>query len=142
MSAPKPVPPASTVPRVRNENTLRAVRPNWKNNAFDRQTDDEESEDGHPGEVQHETRRRREEEREEEAEPKRVGKYEGGGRLRNIGDARSPSKKEVEDHNLTHVPYRNQRLHCARGRGQQDRRIREFSFDCCFPGRYAKELLA
>ena len=136
------VPPASPVPRVGNKGTLRAVRPDRKNNGIDRQTDvmeqDEASEDGHPGEVQHETRREC-----EEAEPKRVGKYEGGGRLRNIGDPRLPSKKEVEEHYLTHVPYRNCCLHCVRGRGkdldhrkalEEDRRIGEFSFDYCFPG--------
>ena len=93
-----------------NDGTFRAVRPDWKINGIDRQTyvmeQDEESEDRHPGEVQHETRRRREEEREEEAEPKSlVGKYEGGGCLRDIGAP--SSKKEVEEHYLTHVPYRN-----------------------------------
>ena len=70
------------MPRFGNEGTLRAVRPDWKNNSVDRQTDvveqDEESGDGHPGEVQHETRRGRQEEREEEEEPKRMGKYDKG----------------------------------------------------------------
>ena len=79
----------------------------------------------------------------EEEEPRRVGKNEGVGRMRNIGDPRLPSRKEVEDHYLTHVPYRNWCPHCVRDRGkdldhrksvEEDRRIREFSFDYCFRG--------
>ena len=75
--------------------------------------------------------------------PQRVGKGEGVGRMRNIGDPRLSSRKEVEEHYLTHVPYRNWCPHCVGGRGkdldhrkavEEDRRIREFSFDYCFPG--------
>ena len=138
LSAPKKVPPASTVLRFGNEGTYSGVRPDRKNHCIDRQTDvmdqDEESEDRHPGEVQHETGR----EREEEAEPKRMGKYEGGGRLRNIGDPGLPSRKEVEELFRTQVPYRNS---CLRGKDldhskalEEDRRSRGFSFDY-FSGR-------
>ena len=136
------VPPASTVPRVGNEGTLIAVRPDRKNNGIDRQTDvmeqDEASEDGHPGEVQHETRRECEEGREEEAEPKRMEKYEGGGRLRNIGDPRLPRQEGGGGALPDSCPYRNWCPHCVRGRGkdldhrkalEEDRRIRECSFD-------------
>ena len=75
-------------------------------------------------------------------EPGRKGKEEGR-RLRSIGDPRLPSVREVEEHNLTHLPYRNWCPHCVRGRGKDldhrkslddDRNIREFSFDYCFPG--------
>ena len=63
---------------------------------------------------------------------------EEGRRLRSIGDPRLPSQKEVEEHNLTHLPYRNLCPHCVRGRGKdldhrksldEDRNVREFSFD-------------
>ena len=63
--------------------------------------------------------------------------------MRSIGDPRLPSPREVEEHNLTHLPYRNWCPHCVRGRGKdldhrksldEDRHIREFSFDYCFPG--------
>ena len=33
--------------------------------------------------------------------PRRIGREEAGGRMRNIGDPRLPSQKEVEDHYLT-----------------------------------------
>ena len=79
----------------------------------------------------------------EEEEPQRIAQEEEGGRMRNIGDPRLPSKREVDNHYLTHVPYRNWCPHCVRGRGkdldhwksvQDDRRIPEFSFDYCFLG--------
>ena len=66
-----------------------------------------------------------------------------GARIRRLGDPRLPSAKEVEEHYLTHVPYRNWCPHCVRGRGkdldhrraiEDERKIREFSFDYCFPG--------
>ena len=76
-------------------------------------------------------------------EVRRMGPGEEGARMRNIGDPRRPSAKEVEEHYLTHVPYRNWCPHCVRGRGKdldhrkgldEDRSVREFSFDYCFPG--------
>ena len=76
-------------------------------------------------------------------EPGTVDRDEGGARWRKIGDPRLPSRKEVEEHYLTHVPYRNWCPHCVRGRGKdldhrrsidEDRKVREFSFDYCFPG--------
>ena len=81
--------------------------------------------------------------KEREEEPRRIGPEEGGARMRSLGDPRLPSKAEVEAHYLTHVPYRNWCPHCVRGRGKdldhrkgldEDRRVREFSFDYCFPG--------
>ena len=54
-----------------------------------------------------------------------------------------PSEAEVEDHDLTHLPYRSWCKHCIRGRGketshqqqsQEDRSVPEFHMDFCFPG--------
>ena len=54
-----------------------------------------------------------------------------------------PDAREVEEHNLTHVPYRNWCPHCVMGRGkdldhrrsvEDARQVREFSFDYFFPG--------
>ena len=76
-------------------------------------------------------------------EPGRIGDRQGGAIMRRLGDPRLPSKKEVDEHNLTHLPYRNWCPHCVRGRGKDldhrravddERRVREFSFDYCFPG--------
>ena len=75
--------------------------------------------------------------------PGRTAAGEGVGGLRSLGDPRLPSEKEVVEHNLTHMPYRNWCPHCVRGRGkdldhrravEDERRIREFSFDYFFPG--------
>ena len=76
-------------------------------------------------------------------EPRRIEREESKRRMRNIGDPRLPSQKEVDEHFLTHVPYRNWCPHCVRGRGKDldhrkslddDRCLREFSFDYCFLG--------
>ena len=54
-----------------------------------------------------------------------------------------PTRDEVEDHNLTHLPYRSWCRHCIRGRGKEtshqqqdgeDRTVPEFHMDFCFPG--------
>ena len=109
---------------------------------------DEEKVGEEPGEVNaHEGQGRggqMEEEKEEEAEPRRIEQgEEEGRRMRNIGDPRLPSKKEVDARYLTHVPYRNWCPHCVRGRGrdldhrrsiEDERRVPEFSFDYCFMG--------
>ena len=53
-----------------------------------------------------------------------------------------PSQKDVDDHYLTHLPYRNWCRHCVRGRGKEMAHNRgniekgevpEFHFDFCFP---------
>ena len=106
---------------------------------------EEEARGEEPVEVDmHENQRRGDtKEGKEDGEPRRIGQEEEGGRMRNIGDPRLPSAKEVTDHYLTHVPYRNWCPHCVRGRGKdldhrkgldEDRRLREFSFDYCFLG--------
>ena len=77
-------------------------------------------------------------------EPQRIVPNEGvGQRMRNIGDPRLPTQAEVDNHNITHVPYRNWCPHCVRGRGKdldhrrsvdENRYVHEFSFDYCFMG--------
>ena len=76
-------------------------------------------------------------------EPGRIGEDQGGAIMRSLGDPRLPSQNEVDEHNLTHLPYRNWCPHCVRGRGKDldhrravddERKIREFSFDYFFPG--------
>ena len=62
-----------------------------------------------------------------------------------IADPRMPTSAEVEDHNLTHLPYRSWCVHCVRGRGEQtshrrqgprpESAIPEIHMDYCFVGR-------
>ena len=58
-------------------------------------------------------------------------------------DPRRPTEKEVELHNLTHLPYRNWCPICISAKGKdldhrkdvrEARGLPEFSFDYCFPG--------
>ena len=57
--------------------------------------------------------------RERLEDPQRVVPETGiGGRMRSIGDPRLPTQAEVDDHNITHMPYRNWCPHCVRGRGK------------------------
>ena len=64
-------------------------------------------------------------------------------RVKSITDPRKPTEKEVEDHNRTHLPYRNWCPHCVRAKGKdldhrkavtEERGLAEYSFDYCFPG--------
>lgn len=87
----------------------------------------------------------------EELAGEEPGKIEGGRigvdgqerRVKALGDPRRPTKKEVEEHEKTHVPYRSRCEHCVRGRGRdldhradagEERRLSEYGFDYCFPG--------
>ena len=54
-----------------------------------------------------------------------------------------PAQDEVDDHDLTHLPYRSWCRHCIRGRGKEtghfqqkesSRTVPEFHMDFCFPG--------
>ena len=65
------------------------------------------------------------------------------GRVKRMIDPRRPTEQEVEDHNRTHLPYRNWCPHCVQARGkdldhrksiEEERGLAEFSFDYCFPG--------
>ena len=57
-------------------------------------------------------------------------------------DPKLPTKLEVEEHNLTHLPFRSWCRHCVRGRGRElphlrtveDPAVHEFHFDWAFPG--------
>ena len=80
---------------------------------------DEETRGEEPGEVNvHENQGRGRKEKEDEGTPRRMGQEAEGGRMRSIGDPRLPSKTEVVNHCLTHVPYRNWCPHCVWGRGR------------------------
>jgi len=63
--------------------------------------------------------------------------------VQRMGDPRRPTQMEVEDHNRTHLPYRNWCPHCIKAKGkdldhrkaaEEERGLNEFSFDYCFPG--------
>ena len=63
--------------------------------------------------------------------------------LRKLMDPRLPSVEEVEQHNLTHLPYRNWCPICIKAKGKdldhrvavdKERGISEYCFDYCFPG--------
>ena len=58
-------------------------------------------------------------------------------------DPRKPTQEEVDEHELTHLPYRNWCPICVRGKGKEldhrksidePRGLSEYSFDYCFPG--------
>ena len=60
-----------------------------------------------------------------------------------LNDPRRPSQAEIDDHELTHIPYRNWCSICVRCRGrdldhrkavEEVRGVSEYAFDYCFPG--------
>ena len=63
-------------------------------------------------------------------------------RVKRMHDPRKPTVQEVEDHNRTHLPYRNWCPYCVQAKGKdldhrksikEERGLAEFSFDYCFP---------
>ena len=73
----------------------------------------------------------------------RKGKEEDGRDMRKLIDPRRPTKEEVDEHDLTHLPYRNWCPICVKAKGKElDHRksidepkgLSEYSFDYCFPG--------
>ena len=63
--------------------------------------------------------------------------------VRRLQDPRLPSQKDIELHELTHLPYRNWCPVCVRCRGRdldhrkavdEERGVSEYAFDYCFPG--------
>ena len=63
--------------------------------------------------------------------------------VKRMTDPRKPTEREVEDHNRTHLPYRNWCPCCVQAKGKDmdhrteikdERALNEFSFDYCFPG--------
>ena len=80
---------------------------------------------------------------EEDAEEEKEDAAENGmRRCVKMQDPKLPSKAEVEEHELTHLPYRSWCRHCVRGRGKElphkksleDPTVHEFHFDWSFPG--------
>ena len=78
-----------------------------------------------------------------------IGDAEIGRRHCVVTDVMSPSAEEVDNHNLTHVPYQPWCPHCVRGRGKNDAHRRHhqtamhelknpdmvaYSIDCAFLG--------
>ena len=77
----------------------------------------------------------------EEAE--KLEAKEDSRKLRNLADPRKPTQAEVDEHNLSHLPYRNWCVICVKTKGrdldhrksiEEDRGLSEYSFDYCFPG--------
>ena len=69
----------------------------------------------------------------------------GHRRVKNMLDPKLPSQAEVQQHNLTHMPYRSWCHHCVRGRGKEmdhkrkkkeddELNVSEYHMDYCFPG--------
>ena len=63
--------------------------------------------------------------------------------VKELVDPRRPTEREVEEHERTHLPYRNWCDVCVRGKGRdsdhrkevgKERGLSEYSFDYCFPG--------
>ena len=90
----------------------------------------------------------------DECKPCGPGDDEKSGEARKVKkmlDPVMPSKDVVDEHNLTHLPYRNWCKHCVKGRGKEmdhvtdkkkegiERTQPEFHADFCFPGDEDKE---
>ena len=70
---------------------------------------------------------------------------ENGARvLRRVQDPKAPTQAEMEEHNMTHIPYRSWCAHCVRGRGEahphwtsrhEERDVPELHMDYCFMGK-------
>ena len=78
-----------------------------------------------------------------EEDVKEFGDEESGVRVPvKTQDPRLPSPQEIEEHSLTHLPYRSWCCHCVRGKGKtmdhkranRDKLIRELHVDYCFMG--------
>ena len=76
-------------------------------------------------------------------EVERRGSVEDKRMVKKMGDPRRPTLEEVEEHELTHIPYRNWCAICVRCKGkdldhrkavEEDRGVSEYAFDYCFPG--------
>ena len=61
--------------------------------------------------------------------------------VKRILDPRLPTQEEIDQHNLTHLPYRNWCPECVRAKGKdmdhraavdKERGISEYCFDYCF----------
>ena len=81
-----------------------------------------------------------EKEGEDELEPPEEEQF-GMRNPRRVLDPKLPSQREVEEHNLTHLPYRNWCKHCVFGKGRaaphykrtkREDSLAEIHFDYCF----------
>ena len=72
------------------------------------------------------------------------------GNIKKILDPRLPTQAEVDEHNLTHLPYRNWCPICVQAKGKdmdhrsavdKQRGLSEYCFDYCFPGDEKKNKL-
>ena len=71
------------------------------------------------------------------------GGESGERKVERMNSPGKPSPEEVEQHNLTHLPYRSWCRHCVRGRGKEAPHkagkteggdVPELHMDFCFPG--------
>ena len=76
-------------------------------------------------------------------EVERMKAQDESGQIRKMLDPRLPTQKEVDEHGLNHLPYRNWCPVCIRAKGKdmdhtsvvdKERGISEYCFDYCFPG--------
>ena len=78
------------------------------------------------------------------------GADSGGSReVRRLVDPQRPCQKDVDAHELTHLPFRNWCRHCVRGRGKEmahqrqashKEMLHDFSLDYCSPGDTGRSL--
>ena len=63
--------------------------------------------------------------------------------VQKMNDPRRPTQAEIDEHDMTHIPYRNWCSICVRCRGkdldhrravEEERGVSEYAFDYCFPG--------
>ena len=54
---------------------------------------------------------------------------------RKMLDPKLPSQREVEEHNLTHLPYRNWCAHCVLGKGKSAPHYKRASREDSLPGK-------
>ena len=78
-----------------------------------------------------------------EAQDETIGGEDEARRVKPVMDPKLPSAKEVREHQLTHLPFRNWCLVCVKGRGceanhqrqpRDEQGVPEYHMDYCFPG--------
>ena len=109
-----------------------AASSSWEAGSAERQVDETEavSDEEEPGELR------------VEGEAVRHGQVDDARRVKMILDPKKPSKEEVDEHCLTHIPYRNWCEVCVKCHGKElshkkrdgSNGVPEYAFDYCFPG--------
>ena len=84
--------------------------PDWLQ-PFDENLVDEEEQRGDRVEVHEDM---------QDDDQERKGVVAQGERARPLPQPRLPSRQEVQEHELTHIPYRSWCVHCVRGAGRSD----------------------